>query len=60
MYFGSYGLRKPRLDKCLKIPDPEDPSKCNMANGAKHSLGNMQNLRTVCEHIDCRSQVFVS
>ena len=55
MYFGSYGLRKPRLDKCLKIPDPEDPSKCNMANGAKHSLGNMQNLRTVCEHIDCRS-----
>ena len=27
MYFGSYGLRKPSLDKCLKSPVSEDPSK---------------------------------
>ena len=26
----------------------------------KVSLSNMQNLRTVCEHIDCRSQIFSS
>ena len=26
----------------------------------KLSLSNMQNLRTICEHIDCQSQVFSS
>ena len=36
MYFGSYGLRKPCLDKCLKSPVSKEPSKCNMVNRPKH------------------------
>ena len=36
MYFGSSGLRKLWLAKCLKIPVCEDPSKSNMVNGPKH------------------------
>ena len=40
MYFRNYGLRKPWLDTCLKSPVSEDPSKCNMVNGPKHSNHN--------------------
>ena len=36
MHFGSYGLRKPLLDKCLKSRVVEDPAKSNMVNGPKH------------------------
>ena len=35
MYFRNYGLENPRLDKCLKIPVSEDPSKSSMVNGHK-------------------------
>ena len=38
MYFRNYGLRKTWLDKCLKSPLCEDPSKDNMVNGSKHSF----------------------
>ena len=37
MYFGSYGLRKPCLDKCLKNAVSEDLRKTNMVDGPKHS-----------------------
>ena len=33
MYFGSYGLRKPWLDKCVKGRISEDPGKSNIADG---------------------------
>ena len=33
MYFGSYRLRKPWLDKCLKGLVSEDPSISNMVRG---------------------------
>ena len=36
MYFRYYGLRKPWLDKYLKSPVSEDPSKSNMVNEPKH------------------------
>ena len=36
MYFGSYRLRKPSLDKYLKSPVSEDPSKSIMVNWPKH------------------------
>ena len=36
MYFRNYWLRKMWLDKCLKIPVWEDPSKGNMLNGTKY------------------------
>ena len=36
MYFGSYGLRKPSLDKCLKGPVSEDTLKSIMVNWPKH------------------------
>ena len=36
MYFGIYGLRKTRLDKCLKGPVQKDPSKNNRVIGPKH------------------------
>ena len=36
MYFGSYRLPKPWLDKCLKSPVSEDPSESNMVNAPKH------------------------
>ena len=36
MSFGSYGLRNPWLDKCLKSPASKDPCKSNMVDGAKH------------------------
>ena len=36
MRFGSYGLQKPWLEKCLKRPVAVDPSKSNMVNGLKH------------------------
>ena len=36
MYFWTYGVRKTRLDKCLKSPASEDPSTSNMVNGPKH------------------------
>ena len=36
MYFGNYGLWRPWLDKYLKSPVSEDPSKWNMVNGPKH------------------------
>ena len=35
MYLGSYGLRKPWLDKCLKSLVSEDLSKSYMVNGSK-------------------------
>ena len=36
MYFWTYGLRKTWLDKRLKSPVSEDPSKCNIVNAPKH------------------------
>ena len=36
MYFWTYGLRKTCLDKCLKSPLSEDPSRSNMVNRSKH------------------------
>ena len=36
MYFASYRLPKPWLDKCLKSPISEDPSKCKIVNEPKH------------------------
>ena len=36
MYFLKYVLRKTWLDKCLKNPISEDPSKSKMVNGQKH------------------------
>ena len=36
MYLRKYGLRKKWLDKCLKRPVSEDPSKGNTENGTKH------------------------
>ena len=33
MHFGSYGLQKPWLDKCLKRLVSEDPSISNMVRG---------------------------
>ena len=35
-FFLTYGLRKTWLDKCLKSPVSEDPSKSNMVNGPKY------------------------
>ena len=34
MYFGSYGLRAPWLDKCLKTRVSEDPSKSKRQMGS--------------------------
>ena len=36
MYFWSYGLRKTSLEKYLKSPVLEEPSRSNMVNGEKH------------------------
>ena len=36
MYFPNYRLRKPWLDKYLKSPVSEDPSKSSMEKGPKH------------------------
>ena len=36
MYIRNYGLRKRRLDQCLKNPVSEDPFTSNMVNGLKH------------------------
>ena len=36
MYSWTYRLRKTWLDKCLKSPVWEEPSRGNMINGAKH------------------------
>ena len=36
MHFRNYGLRKMRLDICLKGPLLEDPLTGNMVNGPKH------------------------
>ena len=36
MYFENYGFRTPWLDKRLKSPLSENPSKCNIENGPKH------------------------
>ena len=45
MYFRNYGPRKPLLDKCLKSPVSEGPSKSNMLNQPKHCLNlNHSNL----------------
>ena len=35
MYFRNYGLPKTWLDKCVKSPVSEDPSKSNMVNAPK-------------------------
>ena len=37
MYFRLYEVEKPWLNKCLKSPISEDPSKSSMVNGPKHS-----------------------
>ena len=37
MYFQNYGLPKTWLDKCLKGPVSDDPTKSNMVNAPKHS-----------------------
>ena len=42
MYLRNYGLRKRRLDKCLKSHILEDPSTSNMEDGPKHS-SNVEN-----------------
>ena len=45
MYFRNYGPRKPWLDKCLKSPVSEGPSKSNMLNQPKHCFNlNHSNL----------------
>ena len=36
MYFRNYGLPKTWLDKCLKSPVSEYPTKSNMVNAPKH------------------------
>ena len=36
MCFGNYGLPKTWLDKCVKSPVSEDPSKSNMVNAPKN------------------------
>ena len=36
MYFRTYGLGKPWLDKCPKSPISEDPLKSSMVNRRKH------------------------
>ena len=36
MYFGSYGLRKLWLDKCVKSPVSENPWKSNRVDAPKH------------------------
>ena len=38
MYLPKYGLRKTWLDKCLKNPVSEDPSRGIMVNGRKHCV----------------------
>ena len=38
MHFRNYGLGKPWLDKCVKSPVFEDPSKTNMVNGLKYRV----------------------
>ena len=44
MYFSNFGLRKTRLDKCLKSPVSENPSTSNMVNGPKHFKSEPQHL----------------
>ena len=36
MYLRTYGLPKTWLDKCLKSPVLEEPSRGNKLNGLKH------------------------
>ena len=36
MHFLTYGIRKTWLDKCLKNPVSEDPSRSHMINAPKH------------------------
>ena len=38
MCFQTYGLQKTWLDKCLRSPASEEPSRSNMVNGSKHCL----------------------
>ena len=65
MYFGSYGLWNPGLDKYIESPVCEDPWKNYMIKVKdieleKFSLSNMQNPRTFSEHIESRSKIFSS
>ena len=47
MYFWTYGVRKTRLNKCLKSPAYEDPSTSNMVNAPKHSLNQNDSTFTI-------------
>ena len=54
MYLRNYGLRKRRLDKCLKSHVSEDPSTSNMEDGPKNSSNVDDGIFTIfinhCEH----------
>ena len=47
MYFGNCGLRKQWLDKCLKSPVSEHPSKSNMVNRSKLFLNLNHNTFSI-------------
>ena len=47
MYFLVYGLPKTWLDKCLKNPVSEDPSRSHTVNGPKHCLKHNNNIFTI-------------
>ena len=47
MYFWTYGLRKTGLDKCLKSPVLEDPSRSSMANGRKYHWNLNDSIFTI-------------
>ena len=57
MYLRSYRLQETWLDKCLKSPVSEDPSKCNIANGLKHRCN--LNERTFATFINHCEGIFV-
>ena len=47
MYFLTYRFRKTLLDKCLKSPVLEDPSKSNVEDGPKHCWNFNDNSFTI-------------
>ena len=47
MYFGTYGLRKAWLHKCLRSLVSEVPWTSNMVNGPKHCLKLNHSLFTI-------------
>ena len=54
MYLRNYGLRKKRLDKCLKSHVSEDPSTSNTEEGPEHCSNVQDRTFTIfinhCEH----------